>query len=277
MSADIQHPHTHLIDMPFRVGSTWQDRGCQVGVWEQRGEVLAWAVFQPPWRNLDYAIAPAERGSALETDVFAWGKQQIIAYADRTGEPLHGAVELFEDTPRIEQTVDHLHALGFEKLDWSVVRFEIDLDQAFPPYQLPAGFSIRPSSGTQELQAYVDLIEAVFGPHWMTSAWRARTLALPAYRPEVDLVVANAENVPVGFCCCWRWGDVGQIEPLGIHSDYQGLGLGRALERAACQALRGQGARRLYVDHGSTNEKAIALSLKTGFRRVNNTVRYYIH
>jgi ribosomal protein S18 acetylase RimI-like enzyme len=262
--------------MPFRVGSTWRERDCQVGVWEKDAKILAWAVFQPPWRNLDYAIDPAERGSSLEAEVFAWGKQQMIAYARRAGEPLNGAIEFFEDTPRIEQTIEHVSALGFKKLDWSVVRFEIGLDRAFPDYQLPDGYSIRPSSGRQEIQAYVELIEAVFGPNWMTIAWRERTLVHPEDRPEIDLVVANAENVPVGFCCCWLWRDVGQIEPLGIHPNYQGLGLGRALERAACKALQSQSARLLYVDHGSANEKAIGLSLKTGFRRTNNAVRYYI-
>jgi ribosomal protein S18 acetylase RimI-like enzyme len=277
LSADPQHPHVHRIDMPFRVASTWQDRDCQVGVWEKDTEMLAWAVFQPPWHNLDYAIVPAERGSALEADVFAWGKDQMIAYAKRTGAALSGAIEFFEDNPRAEQTVDHLNALGFEKLDWSIIRFEIDLQQAFPRYQLPDGYVIRPSSGRQELQAYVDLIEAVFGPNWMTTAWRVRTLEHPAYRPELDLVVANEENIPVGFCCCWLWHDIGQIEPLGIHPNYQGLGLGRALERATCTALQNQAARRLYVDHASTNAKAIALSLKTGFRQTNNALRYHIH
>jgi len=32
----------------------------------------------------------------------------------------------------------------------------------------------------------------------------------------------------------------------------------------------------VYLDHVSLNEKAIALSLKTGFRQINNALRYYI-
>jgi ribosomal protein S18 acetylase RimI-like enzyme len=110
----------------------------------------------------------------------------------------------------------------------------------------------------------------------MTNAWRKRTLRHPAYRPEIDLVVTSPEGRLVGFCICWIWDEIGQIEPLGIHPDYQGLGLGRALEYSALQALQNQGTRYAHVDHVSLNEKAIELSLKTGFTPRNNALRYYI-
>ena len=63
---------------------------------------------------------------------------------------------------------------------------------------------------------------------------------------------------------------------LSAHSDYQGGGLGTALELAALQALRNKGARFMHVDHVSDNEKAIALSLKTGFKQINHAVRYFV-
>jgi len=106
--------------------------------------------------------------------------------------------------------------------------------------------------------------------------WRLRTLTHPAYRPEIDLVVANAADDPVGFCICWIRGDVGQIEPLGVHPDYKGKGLGRALEQAALRMMRSHGVRTLLVDHVSLNEKAIGLSLQTGFKQINNAHRFYI-
>ena len=103
-----------------------------------------------------------------------------------------------------------------------------------------------------------------------------RTLEHPAYRPEIDLVIVSPEDKPVGFCICWMWQDLGQIEPLGVHPEYQGQGLGRALELSALQVLRNQGTRFVYVDHVSLNERAIALSLQTGFKKVNNALRFYI-
>ena len=277
LNANPQHPHIHLVDMPFRVTSTWQDHDCEFGVWENDNKILAWAVFQPPWRNLDYAILPSERGSSLEKEVFEWGKVQMMAYSKQTGEDFYGSIEFFEDTPNVERTVEHLETLGFNKHAVSTFRFEIDLHQEFPQCQLPNAYIIRPSRGKTKVDDYVNLIQAVFGSDWMTKEWRTRTLEHPAYRPDIDLVIANSENIPVGFCLCWLWQDISQIEPLGVHPDYQRKGLGKALEHAAFEALQNQGARYLYVDHGSLNEKAIALSLKTGFRHSNNVLRYYIN
>jgi ribosomal protein S18 acetylase RimI-like enzyme len=89
-------------------------------------------------------------------------------------------------------------------------------------------------------------------------------------------MVENDENVPIGFCVCWLREAVGHIEPLGIHPDYQGMGLGKALELAVYQTLKNYDARLIKVDHVSLNENAIALSKKTGFRQSQNALRYYV-
>lgn len=269
-------PHIHIVDMPFRQTSTWQDHDCEIGIWQKGEEILGWAVFLPPWWNLDFAIHHAEHGSNLEKEIFAWGKEQMLAYSKRSGESFWGSVEFFEDTPNAERTIDNLTSLGFEKFDWSTIRFDIALDQGTPQPQLPDGFAVRPLDGISEVDEYVSLHRAAFGSERMTKAWRMRTLAHPAYRPEIDLVVVSPEKKLVGFCICWIWNETGQIEPLGVHPDYQGLGLGRALELCAIERLRDQGARLVNLDHVSLNENAITLSLKTGFRQSNNARRYFI-
>lgn len=274
--ADPEHPHIHVVDMPYRLTSTWQDRGCRLATWQEGEEISAWAVFQPPWWNLDYAIHPSQRGTSLEREVLAWGKAQMMEYAQRTQADFFGSVEVFEDTPDAERTMEHLASLGFEKFDWSIIRLEKDLDQELPRPRLPHGFSLRPFRGCAEIRAYVELHRAAFGSDAMTTAWRGRTLEHPAYRPDIDLVAVDRADRCVGFCVCWMWQGVGQIEPMGVHPDYQGHGLGRALELAAMQALRSAGARFVHVDHVSTNEVAVALSLKAGFRQVNNAVRYFV-
>ena len=131
--------------------------------------------------------------------------------------------------------------------------------------------------GNIEVQEYVHLISAVFGSNWMTTAWRLRTFEHPAYRPDIDLVVESPEGDLVGFCSCWLWQNLGQIEPLGVHPDYQRRGLGNALELAAIGVLRNQGVRYVYVDHGNFNAKALALSRKAGFRHINTILKYHIH
>lgn len=275
LDIDPKHPHIHLVDMPYRIASIWQDHGCEVGIWEKANRAVAWAIFQPAWWNLDFAVHPSLRGSEIEQEIFSWGKEQMVEYSKLTGESFWGSVELFEDTPNATRTIKNLEAVGFKPFDWSIIRLELDLLHELPPAQLPAGYQIRPLRGMSEVQAYVDLHRAAFGSERMTFAWRARTLEHYAYRSELDLIVETNEHEPVGFCVCWQRGNAGQIEPLGIHPDHQGTGLGTALENHAYRTLKGHGAVSIRIDHASFNEKAIALSLKTGFRKSNNALRFY--
>lgn len=276
LSLDPAYPHIHSVDLPYRMASIWQDHACEMGLWERSGRMEAWALFQPAWWNLDFAAHPALRGSDFELEIFAWGKEQMAKYAKLTGSAFRGSIELFEESRHADRTIRNLESAGFSKFSWSILRFERNLDQTLPNVPLPAGFRIRPLKGLDEVQAYVDLHRAAFGSRTMTVEWRTRTLKHPAYRPELDLVLENDQHIPVGFCVCWQREDAGQIEPLGVHPDYQGLGLGKALEAHAFQLLMAQGVRLIKVDHASSNEQAIALSRRSGFRQTNNALRFYI-
>lgn len=128
----------------------------------------------------------------------------------------------------------------------------------------------------KEIQSYVHLANTVLTPSWMTKAWRRLVFNHPNYLRELDLVVENSENTIVGFCSGWIWHNIGQIEPLGVHPSYRGLGLGRALELAMFDAMEHREVQFLYIDHGSTNEKAIALSRKNGFNKYKTVLRYAI-
>ena len=266
--------HIHALDMPFRLTSTWLDRGCQLGTWSADGRILAWALLQPPWNNLDYAIAPSMLGSSLESELFSWGVQQIGACSARTGAPASGSVEILEATHGIERTVEQLMAGGFEKLDWDTIRFALRPDETKGLLRNPRGYVIRPTSGGREESAYLGLVQAVFGSSWMTSEWRRRITAHPAYRRDLDFVATDPSGTLAGFCLCWLQGDVVQIEPIGVHPDHQGRGLGSALEQAAADGAHRVGARLLYIDHGGTNDGAMAMSRKVGFRPVHRILRY---
>ncbi|MEM7030124.1 MAG: N-acetyltransferase [Chloroflexota bacterium] len=277
LNKNTSHPHIHLIDMPYRLTSTWQDEGCEIGLWEQGDQLLAWAVYLPAWWNVDYAIHPDVWGSALEKDVLAWAKEQMIDYGKRTNETFYGSIEFFADAPKEKKTIEHLASLGYTKFEWSILRFEIDIQQqVLPEPQVPDGFTIRPLKGVAEVEAYVNAHRAAFGSDKMTVAWRRRSLQHPAYQPEIDLIAVDTSGNPAGFCVCWQWENTGQIEPLGVHPDYQRLGLGRALELTALQIFRQRGVHSVQVDHTSFNEKAISLSLQTGFKQINDALRYFI-
>jgi ribosomal protein S18 acetylase RimI-like enzyme len=275
MTGDPKHLHIHAVDMPYRMASTWQDLGCEMGIWEKNGTIVAWALFQPAWWNLDFAIHPTQRGSSLAKDLLEWGKNQINLFAERSKEDFFGSVEFFEDAPEADQIKGILERLGFEPFSWSTNRLMIDHLHPLHPPPLTEGFKIRPFGGIKEVDAYVDLHQLTFDSDKMTTVWRQRILQVKAYRPEIDLVVVDPDGILAGFCIGWMWGEFGQIEPLGIHPDYQGMGLGKALETTSVNALWALGARHILIDHLSTNENAISNSQAIGFKKVNTALRYY--
>ncbi|MDQ2996728.1 MAG: hypothetical protein M3R61_06680, partial [Chloroflexota bacterium] len=81
---------------------------------------------------------------------------------------------------------------------WTKVLFQ-RVATPLPEYRpAPAGFRIRSLNGHAEVDAYVALHRAVFQSESMTSAWRQRTVAHPAYLPQLDLVAADADGQLAG-------------------------------------------------------------------------------
>jgi len=119
--------------------------------------------------------------------------------------------------------------------------------QAVPLASPPPGFTIRPLAGEAEVPAYVACHQAVFQSDSMRAGWRARTLAHAAYQPELDLVALDAAGRVAGFCIGWLGPHGGQIEPLGVHPDYRGRGLGRALLAGALRRMQARGASRILA------------------------------
>jgi mycothiol synthase len=78
----------------------------------------------------------------------------------------------------------------------------------------------------------------------MSTKWRIHTLHMPQYRPELDLVVVAPDGALAGFCIGWldQRRRVGQIEPMGVHSRFQRLGLSQALLQEILRRFQALGA-----------------------------------
>ncbi len=113
----------------------------------------------------------------------------------------------------------------------------------------------------------------------MTVEWRARTLRCPEHLSDLDLVAVAPDGSLAAFCVCWLdknsdGGPKGQIEPLGVHEDYRGLGLGRAI---LCEGLRGLytcGADGVYVETDNYRNAAMELYEAVGFRVIRDVLAY---
>jgi ribosomal protein S18 acetylase RimI-like enzyme len=151
-----------------------------------------------------------------------------------------------------------------------------------PPSDLPAlppGFVVRPLGGQAEVEACVELQREVFGSKNMTVDWRSRMVHHPAYRPDLDLVVAAPDGRLAAFCICWLLetagrAATGQVEPLGAREEYRGLGLGRAVLWEGLHRLHLLGAESVLVETDRFRGPALALYELAGFRVIREVLVY---
>jgi mycothiol synthase len=144
--------------------------------------------------------------------------------------------------------------------------------------EAPSGVSIRPLAGAAEVEGYVTLHRVAFGSENMTLDWRHRILMLPDYRPELDLVAIAPDGRLAGFCIGWLAVVDGrteaQIEPLGVHPDIQGQGLGRALVGEALRRFQAAGAERAHIEVDGDNTAARELYTRSGFHPTQTFLTY---
>jgi mycothiol synthase len=108
--------------------------------------------------------------------------------------------------------------------------------------------------------------QAAFQSASIRAGWRSRTLAQPAYQPDLELVAVDANGRVAGFCIRWLNQRGGQIEPMGVHPDFRGRGLGRALLAEGIRRLQGRGVGRILAATDDFREAACGLYESVDFR-----------
>ncbi len=112
---------------------------------------------------------------------------------------------------------------------------------------------------------------ASFDQPWDAAAF-AIFLADPA---GLCLLVDDAGTGPLGFVLARRAADEAEILTLAVAPEHRRRGVGRALMRAAQEALAERGARRLFLEVGEDNEAAVALYAGLGFTVAGRRPGYY--
>ena len=272
----------HIIDLPYRLSSWALDHPGNVGMWVNADDqLLAWAVLQTPFWTIDYVCHP-DAGEELHRRILAWADARALAVLDTpAGHPLWFVNVFANQAGRIRD----LEGAGFAPQadvgedSWSKVLLSRPAEMPVPDYSLPAGFDIRPLSGEEEVDAYVQLHRAVFGSRNMTVAWRERMLRRPEYQADLDLVVVAPDGHLAAFCVCWLdtrlpEGPGGQVEPLGVHEGFRYLGLGQAILSEGLRRLLLRGARMVYVETDRHRNAALRLYEEVGFRPMHEVLVY---
>jgi len=260
--------HLHVMDLAYRFSSWALDDPENTRLWlDDRGQFVAWAILQTPFWAIDYVCPP--HSTELHRQILAWAVERAHAVQSTIyGRPLW-FVNAFAD--QIERSAE-LETAGFAcqadvgEDSWSKVWLRRPAELPVQTLRLPPGFAVRPLAGLSEVDAYVELHQAVFESKNMNAAWRARTLQHPAYRPDLDIVVTAPDGRLGAFCIGWLDGRRGQIEPLGCHADFRRHALGRLALAEVLRRLQAAGADEIFVETDNYRNTALALYEHMGFQ-----------
>lgn len=262
------------VDFPWRLCTTSLEDHQNAAVWEdEQGQMQMFAALQFPWLTVDYAIRPAIRTWDLETQIFNWADARLHQMAAETNDHFPFNVSaLAEEQERIR----FLEKQGYTRWEHHLVRFKRLLD-ALPQPIIPEGFIIRPLDGEREVEAYAALQRTAFDSNNMTALWRGHTLHAPLYNPEIDLLAIAPNGRLAGFCIWWYapYLKTAQIEPLGVHPDFQQLGLSQALMAEGFRRVAALGAETAQVETYSFSEPALNSYEAAGFEVVAHELKFY--
>jgi ribosomal protein S18 acetylase RimI-like enzyme len=155
------------------------------------------------------------------------------------------------------------------------VRFRIPLADP-PTFPLPAGLRFRdcvdvdPQARAQCHRDAWNHLEHIGLPEARSSFSTEsylRTRAAEGYDPSLDLLVETADGTLVANCIAWldEASGVGTFEPVGVHVDFRGRGLARAIVGEGLRRLKARGVRWGRVGTAHFNAPAIAAYLAAGF------------
>lgn len=260
----------HVIDLPWRLSALNIDEGRDAAFWEDsNGQIVGFAACQYTWAALDFFIMPGPEAPTVATNLFAWANER---FQERKW-PYPYRVEFRDDDQERQQLVT-AHGFLNEEEDRYVLFQHPLADLPLAP-TLPDGFLLRSLMGKQEVAAYTEVHRAAFKSTSMTPEWRARTLHMPTYRSELDLVICAPDSSLAGFCVGWfdPSRGIAQIEPLGVHPRFHQLGLGRILLLEILRRFKEHGANSAIVETDGDRTAARHAYESVGFQQIH-TIRY---
>lgn len=177
----------------------------------------------------------------LFSDILQWG---IDVWA-------RGKAKISTETYTFgRQKIEQLLSAGFYEDGHRENVRTYDLEPYDFAYDLKPGFKLMSFAEYGNYESRVKLVQNAFNnPHYTEA--RLRSLhGSPNYRPELDLVIVNAQGQSVAYCMGWveeTNPEVGNIEPMGVHADYRQNGFGKALAKECFKRLANMGVRSAWI------------------------------
>lgn len=249
------------------------ERHCFIA--ERAGDAVGYSLvsYEPP-----ISRAVASGGVLLEHRGRGIGRALLRAIA-RHAEEL-GVSVLHVEAGVTHSDAQHLlssHGMEVVKSLWKM-RWQ---DDEVPAVNLPAGFAVRSLVAGQDEQSLTDLQNVAFGENWGFSPNTVEQIAarVKHNRGGPEAIILITENDAVA---AYNWtmffsddnSPSGIIAMTGVHPDYRGRGIGRAVVTAGIAYLVERGASFVDLEVESENTPARELYLNLGFIKVGKSVWY---
>ncbi len=261
----------HVLDLAWRISGPMSENERDAACWEDgSGRLVGFAAWQTPWAMLDFFILPGPTQQAVETELFAWADARFRERDEERGYPLPYWTSARDDDHARRQL---LNARGFllDDDEDSYILFQHPLGDLAAVPALSDGFTLRPLAGEQETAAYSELHRVTFESTSMTPQWRARTLRMPRYRPELDLVIVAPDGALAAFCVGWFDAErqLAHVEPIGVHPRFRRRGLARVVLLEMLHRFKAHGATSAFTEPFSHNIPIHRVNESVGFQRVH--------
>ncbi len=245
----------------------WDKR--DAAVWEdEQGEIIGFAMLskrrvESTTYGLERVIHPAKNRAETTNAILDWSNERLteIAREQQTTQTV-GVVPFEQDT---QQDITLLENRGLALVQTGYnVYMGCGLENPVEAAVLPIGFEIEPL-GVSEVAEY----QALYGFAAVLLEHQKELIHHPQYQ---HLVIKNPEGKMVAYLECsisreeWLRSrkQIGWIDYVETHPDYQGKGLGLALMRTGLQHLKAHGAAQALLVTTSDNAAAQHLYRKAG-------------
>jgi len=241
-------------DLPLAIIQLWFDG--------DRLVAFAWPVDD----QVDCVVHPDY--PAIHDATMVWSEEE---YRQRLGEQPEKPLRVWSFTGDTARAAA-LASRGYRRTDDYMVFFAQPAVAAEPP-SLPPGYTFDHVRGEADVARRVAVHRDAFAPSRMTVDKMHTVMAMPTYRPELDLVIVAPDQSYAAFTLAWldEANHVGAYEPVGVASAHRRRGLGHAIMREGVRRLSLYGAHTVTVQTGAGNTPARAMYEKAGFVELDRT------
>ncbi|MEM7538845.1 MAG: GNAT family N-acetyltransferase [Chloroflexota bacterium] len=252
-------------------------------LWEDAaGSLVGFAIVDPTYSQVTFEIQQADAQAHTEI-----GEEMLVWAAGELRKSGASAIRtncLADNTERIALLKQQgFVAEAMENIKLQRVLTGPDAAPTAAPTatpKLPEGFTIQHVASEDDVEKVVALHRAAFGTENMTVDYRLAMMRVPEYDPTLDLVaitpdgrwaalcmvsVSEAENQQTGQQLGW-------LDPIGTHPDFQRQGLARALMLTGLSRLKAQGMVLAGTSSVNTNVAMLRTAESVGFREVARTL-----